>query len=162
MCKAAPPSGRLVLPARTDPLMSRARLQPAGTEAGGLATGRQALVRASHGVPPGTRAPRTPEAACTSSLERHLPPSRPARGGAQGAVAAGPLHGCVRVCLHMSLSGYVWTGSLGPDFPGPDLTLVGGPSERGTGWAAGFPLIKSSWPGRSRSGPARRRRLGPG
>ena len=28
------------------------------------------------------------------------------------------LHGCVWVCLHMSLSGYVWTGSLGPDFPG--------------------------------------------
>lgn len=57
--------------------------------------------------------------------------------------------GCVWVCLHMSLSGYVWTGSLGPDFPGLSSHWWEGPERGAMGWVSGFPLIKSSWPTQS-------------
>ena len=104
-----------------------------GMEAGGLVAGHVLLGDRNSGgawrgvsyVPlPGTHTPsQTPEAGRTRSLEGHLPPPRPGLPDQLEEVPGKQLlqallHGSVWVCLHMSLSGYVWTGSLGPDFPG--------------------------------------------
>lgn len=69
-------------------------------------------------------------------MEGHLPPSslRTSLGpagkvrGEQLLQAA--LHGCVWVCLHVSLSGYVWMGPPRAGLPGPGLTLGEGPGRR--------------------------------
>lgn len=66
-------------------------------------------------------------------------------------------------CSFAAVFGCVYTcrcqGSLDrasrAGLPGSGLTLAGGPWERGAGWVSGSPLMKSSWPRQSQSGPAR-------